>query len=561
MQSSYIFRKNIKDSFARAHEEQTILFFMLSDWVYALFIPSSYRYTPHETSQIALEIQQNILPGKHPNNCFKIFTWQEVVNSNQYWRSPYSAWAAARTTQVVFFVDQKATDAALESLWLGQELKCTRKQQSQRSEQRNKMIADLGSNQAVELCLASGFSIDEWKQKLRPVDLVNLTLPAQISLRSSDYLKTWPAALVKKERGCLWVVEVMSGNSYRPVLIDSPRQDDFLYNHYRLSAQWQTYLRSFSAQIYIHEDPELFGAVLVGEQIASIAAFPDLIAGALKTFNPYVKQIRVKSFCEDVLLLIDPGSPDELLAELMDKSNVLLKDQNQDGLDRLEYDQIVELPSFPCGDFVLKDIPGPYFDLVVAAEDAKTALPPGRAEYLRGLSYELIQSWSKAAELFRVAYRYNFSDGDINHALGRSLVEVGQFDEAIVFLERAHKLLPEDPDIANGLGVAYLESGRKDNATSYLERAVELSPDDAQFLANLGRCYFSGKRFGEAESILNRALEYAPNFSEAHATLAQVKWRLGDLPTARKHARKAFAANPGSQYMRDLLWALTVDER
>ena len=121
--------------------------------------------------------------------------------------------------------------------------------------------------------------------------------------------------------------------------------------------------------------------------------------------------------------------------------------------------------------------------------------------------------------------------------------------------------MPEESDVANALGIAYLESGQKEMAAKALEKAVILSPDDAQFLSNLGRCYFSGKRFQEAESVLQKALEYSPNFSEAHATLAQVRWRLGDLPTARKHARKAFAANPGSQYMQDLLWALTIDER
>ncbi|MEI6805843.1 MAG: tetratricopeptide repeat protein [Myxococcaceae bacterium] len=274
-----------------------------------------------------------------------------------------------------------------------------------------------------------------------------------------------------------------------------------------------------------------------------------------------MKEARIFSFCEDVLLVLDPDASFELIEDLVAKSKILLKDHAGDGVDELQYDVLIELPDYPCGQFTWKEIPGPYFDLVDAAQDAKTALPPGRAEYLRGLSYELIQSWNKAVEMFRIAFRYNFSDGDINHALGRALIEIGRFEEAISFLERAIEVLPDDPDIANGLGIAYLESGKKESAAQFLEKAVNLSPDDAQFLSNLGRCYFSGKRFQEAESVLQKALEYSPNFSEAHATLAQIKWRLGDLQTARKHARKAFAANPGSQYTQDLLWALTVDER
>src|SRR3989338_9262011 len=104
MQSSQVFRKKIKDSFERVKEEQTILFFMLSEWVYALLIPENYRYSEHETRQIAREIQQNILPSKHPENQFHILTWQEVIHANQYLSPAFSGWLPAKEIQVVFFV-------------------------------------------------------------------------------------------------------------------------------------------------------------------------------------------------------------------------------------------------------------------------------------------------------------------------------------------------------------------------------------------------------------------------------------------------------------------------
>jgi Tfp pilus assembly protein PilF len=69
------------------------------------------------------------------------------------------------------------------------------------------------------------------------------------------------------------------------------------------------------------------------------------------------------------------------------------------------------------------------------------------------------------------------------------------------------------------------------------------------------------QRIKDAEHILGKALEYAPSFSDAHSTLAQIKWRQGDIVGARKHARKAFAANPSNKGVQDLLWALTDDEQ
>ncbi len=569
MQTSQVFRKKIKDSFARVKEEQTILFFMLSDWVYALFIPETYRYSEHETRQIAREIQQNILPSKHPENQFHILTWQEVVHANQHLHPAFSGWLPAREIQVVFFVEQQSADVASESLWLGQELETTLKSYEAKRNLHVKMFSELESfctpnidiKAVFDAWSYSGQDLKTWKKPLRTEDWACLGKPIQISLRSQDFQKAWPDALLESHAGYLWSVETQIEKTWRPIQIAPGEDSTALFRHYQREAKRQTGARKFDSQVFIHEDPEIFAAVFVGDQIASIAAFPELLLGALKPFNLSMKTVRVFSFCEDALLILDPNSPAELIADLVTKSKVLLQDQAGDGIDALEYSVLTELPDYPCGHFTWREIPGPYFDLVEAAKDAKTALPPGRAEYLRGLSYELIQNWAKAVEVFRVAFKYNFADGDINHALGRALIEVGRFEEATAFLERAIQILPEDPDIANGLGIAYLECGQKENATQVLERAVNLSPDDAQFLSNLGRCYFSGKRFQEAESVLQKALEYSPNFSEAHATLAQIRWRLGDLQTARKHARKAFAANPGSQYMQDLLWALTVDER
>ncbi|MES2503669.1 MAG: tetratricopeptide repeat protein [Myxococcota bacterium] len=565
MQTSLALKQKIRDAFERVEEEQTILFFMLSDWVYILLIPESYHYSEHETKQIAKEIQQNILPGKHPSNRFQILTWQEIIHQNQHLHPAYSGWRATHSTQVIFFAKEDSLGPASESLWLGQEIETTVKSHKAKVNQRLKLLQSLKNilptgiswEPALESALFSRRMISEWSEPLREVDWQYLGKPVQISLRSLGFQKAWPGALIQQHRKSVWAVECAFEDSLRPIVGDSAQ----LFEHYWRESKRQMGVRKFDCVVYLHEDRDLFAAVLVGDQIASIAAFPELVVGAIKPFRPDIDQVRVVSFCEDSILIVDPKTPESLIKDLKHKADILVHDQSADGVDALEYDALLELPEHPCGNFAWRDIPGPYFDLVEAAGEAKSALPPGRSEYLRGLSYELIQNWPKAVEMFRVAYRYNFGDGDINHALGRALIETGQFEEAISFLEKAMRLLPDDPDIANGLGIAHLECGHQDVAIIALEKAVALSPDDAQFLSNLGRCYFSSKRFKEAESVLQKALTFSPNFSEAHATLAQIRWRLGDLPTARKHARKAFAANPGSQYTQDLLWALTVDER
>ncbi len=566
MQTSGVFRQKITDSLARAVEEQTILFFMLSEWVYALLIPRSYHYSDHETKQIAKEIKQNILPEKHPGELYSILTWQEVVHQNQHLCSAFDGWQNVREIQPVFFVDDEVSHVASESLWRGDEIDVTQNRYIEKQIAERRIHDQLKATIPVtaqmrfvqESLMHSRLSLQEWSKPLQNSDWLNLGKPVQISLRSPQFNKAWPNALTRPFGTYLWSVqcEDIALGCFEHVQGKSGE----LFEHYCREARRTLGERSYDCQIYLHEDPEQFGAVLVGDQIASIAAFPELVSGAVSPFGLEISKVRVQSRSEDSIIIFDPKFEADALKDLERKESMLLRDQHPDGVDGLFYSELCVLSEYPCGHFTWREIPGPYFDLVDAAAEAKTTLPPGRAEYLRGLAYEIVQSWGKAVEVFRIAYKYNFGDGDISHALGRALVECGSYQEAIGFLEKASILLPEDPDVANGLGIALLECGQQDASAHALERAVSLAPDDAQFLSNLGRCYFSGKRFPEAEYVLRRALEFSPNFSEAHAMLAQLKWRTGDVGTARKHARKAFASNPGSKYTQDLLWALTVDE-
>ncbi|MEI6806592.1 MAG: hypothetical protein WCK49_08835, partial [Myxococcaceae bacterium] len=212
MQTSHVFRKKIKDSFTRVKEEKTILFFMLSDWVYALFIPESYRYSEHETRQIAREIQQNILPSKHPENQFHIVTWQEVVHANQHLAPAFSGWIDAKEIQVVFFVEQRSSELALESLWLGQELETTTKNQENKQNLHRKIFKELESYCSPEIDIKSvldswsfsGQNLKQWIKPLRLDDWSNFGKPIQISLRSLDFQKAWPKALSDSHGGYLW---------------------------------------------------------------------------------------------------------------------------------------------------------------------------------------------------------------------------------------------------------------------------------------------------------------------------------------------------------------------
>jgi len=400
----------------------------------------------------------------------------------------------------------------------------------------------------------------EWLKPLNMIDVLSFDTRVVVQARSHSFMRVWPGSLCEAKEGLVLVCEkelpdrLIALNAASEA--DAERFTRFWTEDKRLMPS-----RQFKAHSFCHDDNEFFTMGIVGDQVASIVLYPELVKSALLTSYAAPKRVRLVAASEDILVIAHEKAPWPSVEEAIRRAHALLLRLLPDGSDALFYDKMIDLPTHGCGKFAFNPIPAPYFDLMETAADASLALPPGRSHYLRGLAFELIREWSLAEQEFRRAFSSDSSDGDISHALGRALSELGRYKESLQFLKRAINAVPNDPEIANTYGLALLKSNHMDLAARSFERAVELAPDDPQFLSNLGQSYFQSQRLKDAERVLNKALEYAPNFSDAHSTMSQIRWRQGDLTSARKHARKAFAANPGNKGVQDLLWALTVDEQ
>ncbi|MCX7674806.1 MAG: tetratricopeptide repeat protein [Bdellovibrionaceae bacterium] len=91
--------------------------------------------------------------------------------------------------------------------------------------------------------------------------------------------------------------------------------------------------------------------------------------------------------------------------------------------------------------------------------------------------------------------------------LGTSLLESGQYPEALRALSEAHHLDPENPAILNNLALAYFYRGKPRSAVVYLERALALNSKDTEAMNNLGRILLELRQFDRAESLLKQATE------------------------------------------------------
>jgi tetratricopeptide (TPR) repeat protein len=80
----------------------------------------------------------------------------------------------------------------------------------------------------------------------------------------------------------------------------------------------------------------------------------------------------------------------------------------------------------------------------------------------------------EAEQLIRAALRTKPDSGPIIDSLGWVLYKKGQYDQAVVQLERAHRIMPQDATVAEHLGDAYFKLGRFRAALRIYRQALGL---------------------------------------------------------------------------------------
>lgn len=95
-------------------------------------------------------------------------------------------------------------------------------------------------------------------------------------------------------------------------------------------------------------------------------------------------------------------------------------------------------------------------------------------------------------------------------AMGNTLVEMGEVNEAIVSYHAALARNERDPEALRGLAKAYLQTGRPELAGQPLSVAYEDTPDDPKLLQLIGVADDMLGQHREAQARYRRALEKAP---------------------------------------------------
>ncbi len=131
--------------------------------------------------------------------------------------------------------------------------------------------------------------------------------------------------------------------------------------------------------------------------------------------------------------------------------------------------------------------------------------------YFRGIALERIDAWDRAEADFLKALEFEPEQPYVMNYLAYSWVEKKMnLDRAKGMLYRAVELRPDDGYIVDSLGWVYYRVGEYENAVKYLERAVELRPHDPVINDHLGDAYWKVGRKSEARFQWRRALSFEP---------------------------------------------------
>ena len=176
-------------------------------------------------------------------------------------------------------------------------------------------------------------------------------------------------------------------------------------------------------------------------------------------------------------------------------AEILLKALSKERLDNFQV-------NMDLGD-VLR-LRGKHDEAVGYYEKALSLMPEKNSDvwvvyYAMGISYEQSGNWEKAEAALKKALELSQNHYYVQNYLGYSWLRQGKnIDDAFTLIVDAYNQAPNDGHIADSLGWAFYRIGQYDNAVKYLEKASELEPANALINDHLGDAYWQAGRKTEA---------------------------------------------------------------
>jgi polyferredoxin/Tfp pilus assembly protein PilF len=148
-----------------------------------------------------------------------------------------------------------------------------------------------------------------------------------------------------------------------------------------------------------------------------------------------------------------------------------------------------------------------------------------------------------ALETFNRALDRDPNNIEASHQAGLVLVRQDKPVEALPYLERAVRSVPNDPDLATDYGLALAAAGRRALAIEQLVSARQMGAGSAADF-NLGLVLAEDGRIDEARTAFAAALKKTPNLPAANLALARLEFGAKKYTAAVKQAESVLSVDP-----------------
>ncbi len=180
--------------------------------------------------------------------------------------------------------------------------------------------------------------------------------------------------------------------------------------------------------------------------------------------------------------------------------------------------------------------------------------------FRRGNTFNNLERYEEAIAEYELAVTADPNLAEAYHNMASILYFQERFVEAIPAYQR-FVALQKEPSAAliaalNTLGQLLRDEQRYAEALPIDLQAIERDPKNASQIYIMGNTYFNAGFADEAAQIFAKALEVTPGDAYLHRSLGRMYEDLGRLEEALEQYRAASAADPASDFYRDLVSAL-----
>jgi tetratricopeptide (TPR) repeat protein len=181
-------------------------------------------------------------------------------------------------------------------------------------------------------------------------------------------------------------------------------------------------------------------------------------------------------------------------------------------------------------------------------------------ELALALEHHAAGRFDDAEQAYQRLHAANRGDAEVIYLLGLLCSDLGLFEAACKFLERALAITPAFPEASaqlaialNGFADVQASSGRLTEAQGLLEQALASAPGNAQSLQGLGRVALLRGDAAAAEARLTESLVQRGNHAETLNWLGLAQLQLRNYAAAEASLRRALELQPDLNQARNNL--------